>query len=641
MEHYYYEPLSTNNSIRILELLPGKREDALRTCMMEAELTTEPYKPSFAALSYCWGTSIFDADLTCNGKTLKITQSLAAALRHIRDQEIALPLWVDQVCINQQDILERNSQVKLMGQIYSKAFKVVIWLGEEDRNLPLKQRSGQNGKRIGTKQDDGVSGSQLKDLIEQLAKAQVKRNKAGDTRNKHELQRLGLKRYGLPHMGDPGYTTFTQLLQRQYFSRGWILQEAALAIENSVRIGTVRVSLMDFYSAIFICISLGFGEELRTDDVKRFMAIINMRVALREKKSMDLLKLLLQTRATVTTDPRDKIYCLLGLASDRELLKVEPSYGDSVETVYRSFTLRHIECYGNLDVLSVPRSKKDTTLPTWIVDWRSNDAGNVMLLDGRDADQDCQYRATKETRASVTGSPDSNIIGLSGFSLDSVIKCGRQDSSVDVDPGWSSWREIRHAFHAHLDFRLKYLDWKYVGLLHTSIPYVTGEGREDVFWKCLTAGRVFESNTDLDVVRENYQAWSKYFFLYPTLRWLLPDFALIVVLGLLQFLRMIRTSFALCCWVPLYGRNLQQETFSNLCGGNSGRVIILTSQGYMGLAPEATKKGDSIALLKGGKLPFVVRREEENWVIVGSCYIHGIMNGEDFDDARCRTMWIQ
>jgi hypothetical protein len=113
------------------------------------------------------------------------------------------------------------------------------------------------------------------------------------------------------------------------------------------------------------------------------------------------------------------------------------------------------------------------------------------------------------------------------------------------------------------------------------------------------------------------------------------------VLGLLQFLRMFRTGFALCCWVPLYGRNLQQEAFSNLCGGNSGRVIILTGQGYMGLAPEATKKGDSIALFKGGKLPFVIRKEGKNWIIIGNCYIHGIMNGEDFDDARCNTMWIE
>jgi hypothetical protein len=640
MENYRYEPLATSNSIRILELLPGKHEDALLARMTSAELTTEPGEPYFGALSYCWGTSVFDADLTCDGKTLRITQSLAAALRHIRHEEIAFPLWVDQVCINQRDTSERNSQVKLMGRIYSRAFKVVMWLGEEDEDVALEQRSGRIDERTSLRQDIGVKGSGFKDLIERLARAQVRRQETGDTRNGHELQWIGLRKYDLPKMFDPGYATFTRLLQRPYFSRGWILQEAALAVDNSVRIGAVRVSLTDFYRAMCVCNSLGFDREIKTDAVRRFMSIVNTRVAMMEKKSLDLLQLLLQTRATATTDPRDRIYCLLGLASDQELLQIEINYADSVETVYRSFTLRHIECYGTLDVLAVPRTCQETMLPTWVMDWRLTDTRYILSLDGRDRGEDCSYRATMETRADVTDSPGTNIIGLSGFVFDTVIKCGRRDCSVRADPEWSLWRRIRHAFRSHVEFRLKYLDWKYVGLLHTSKPYITGETREDVFWQCLTAGRTFDSNAD--VVREDYQAWSKHFFLYPTLRWLLPEFALITTLGLLQLLRMMRTGFALCCWVPLYGRNLQQESFNNLCGdGNSGHVMIYTSQGYMGLAPEATKEGDSIALLKGGRLPFVLGKEGENWAVLGSCYIHGIMYGEGFDEKRCGTMWIQ
>ncbi|KAG9199299.1 hypothetical protein G6514_008646 [Epicoccum nigrum] len=611
--------------------------------MAEAELSTEPGEPWFGALSYCWGTSVFDANLFCDGKTLKITQGLAAALRRMRHEKITFALWVDQVCINQRDISERNSQVKLMGVIYSKAYRVIMWLGEEDEDVALEQRSGRTDKRTSPKQDIGVEGSGLKDLIERLAKAQEKRHEVGDTRNKHELQWIGLRSYGLPKMNDPGYATFTRLLQRQYFRRGWVLQEAALAVDNTVRIGAASVSLQDFYRAIFVCVSLGSDQEIQTDNMRCFMSIINMRVAMREKKSMDLLGLLLQTRATATTDPRDRIYCLLGLAKDQEMLQIEPNYADSVEAVYRGFTLRHIECYGNLDVLAVPRSRQETMLlPTWVTDWRMADAGYVLSLDGRDRAEDCPYRATTETRAYVTGSPDPDMIGLSGFVFDSVIKCGRRDRSVKMEPGWSSWRQIRHAFREHVEFRLKYLDWKYVGLLHTSKPYITGEAREDVFWQCLTAGRTFDSNTNLDVVKENYQAWSKHYFLHPTLRWLLPNFLLITTLGLLQLLRMLRTTFALFCWVPLYGRNLQQEAFNNLCGdGNSGHVMIYTSQGYMGLAPEATKEGDTIALLKGGGLPFVLEKEGENWTMHGSCYIHGIMYGEGFDDARCRTMWIR
>jgi hypothetical protein len=109
------------------------------------------------------------------------------------------------------------------------------------------------------------------------------------------------------------------------------------------------------------------------------------------------------------------------------------------------------------------------------------------------------------------------------------------------------------------------------------------------------------------------------------------------------------------------GRNRQAEAFFKLCFGEHGRVVVRTKQGYIGLAPETTRMGDSIVLCKGGKLPFVMRMNEENqmivgdsgklsfvlwkkvehWVILGDCYVHGIMNGEAFDAKKCSTMWIK
>jgi hypothetical protein len=638
---YRYKQLSSENSIRILKLLPGRHGEALCAHLDEAELTSEPHEPIFAALSYCWGTSGFDADLMCDGRNLKITKSLATALVRIRDQETMIPLWVDQVCINQQDIPERNAQVKLMGRIYTKAVKVAIWLGDDDEFKIPRRELRQLEQWSATEQEADVTSSRLQILIERLSQAQEKRDKIGDTRNRHQLQWIGLRDYGLPDTKDAGYSAFTRLLQRPYFSRGWILQEVALSRDHSVRFGTARVSLADFYRALFACASLGFNDNVRTTDIQRLTGIMKMRQAHSEGKKVDLLNLLLQTRATLTTDPRDKIYCLLGISSDQELLQIEPNYEESVENVYRNFTLRHIEVYGSLDILTVPRSEHHNTSPSWIHDWRLSDASAIASLDGREADQICLYRATKETRASITASPNPAVIGLSGFNVDTVEACGCMEQSEEVESELPIGQRVRHAFHEALSLRLKLLDWKHVGRLHTWQPYPTGESRDEAFWRCLTAGRAFKPDMDLGLIRKYYQAWSRYLFLHSTLLWIFPNFARTAIFALLVFLRMFRTGFALCCFLPLYRRNRRQEAFSDLCTAINGRVIIRTKHGYMGLAPENTKEGDSIFLLEGGKLPFVMRKNGENWAVIGDCYLHGIMNGEAFENQKCGTVWIE
>jgi hypothetical protein len=471
-------------------------------------------------------------DLRIDEGNLKITKSLAAALKHIRSEDDIATLWVDQVSINQQDFPERNSQVKLMGQIYTKAASLVIWIGEEAENAPPRQPPGEFEQWLRTEQE-AVYESRLKDFINQVAKVYEKRRKNGDTRDRFEIERVGFEKYGLPPLGDPGYSALLRLLQQRYFSRGWIVQELALPRgRRSVFCGTTRVPLQSFCYAVAMCMTLRYTDEnhVQLDNLQRFLGLMKMREAVDEGKSRDLLKLILHNRTTVTTDPRDKIYCLLGLSSDQGLLNIEPNYEDSVENVYRNFTLRHIEAYGNLDVLTVPRSEEHSNLPSWTADWRLRGSRYIEPLDGRNADQICQYRATKETQASITASSDPNVIGLSGYSMDTVMECGRRENSVD------KFNE-RTMFRTGINVRLGLIEWKRVARLHTRGRYITGETKEDAFIRCMTAGYVFEPNTNFDVIRENYRAWTRFLFLYPTLLWIFPVFALPAVFWLTGVLR--------------------------------------------------------------------------------------------------------
>ncbi|KAH8600692.1 heterokaryon incompatibility, partial [Bisporella sp. PMI_857] len=84
-------------------------------------------KPTFTALSYTWGEPVMDGTLVLDGKILKITKNLETALNAIwRGGWSAKKWWIDQICINQSDIDERNSQVNLMREIYKKSEEVVV-----------------------------------------------------------------------------------------------------------------------------------------------------------------------------------------------------------------------------------------------------------------------------------------------------------------------------------------------------------------------------------------------------------------------------------------------------------------------------------------------------------------------------------
>jgi hypothetical protein len=128
---FEYQRLETPTSIRILALEPGTANEPLRGALQHSDLESE--RPIFEALSYVWGAVIYDCSFECPTGIVKITDSLEVALQRLRSPRKTKHIWADGICINQQDILERGSQVKLMGQIYSGAHSVKIWLGRAAR----------------------------------------------------------------------------------------------------------------------------------------------------------------------------------------------------------------------------------------------------------------------------------------------------------------------------------------------------------------------------------------------------------------------------------------------------------------------------------------------------------------------------
>ncbi|KAK6085187.1 hypothetical protein SCUP515_01005 [Seiridium cupressi] len=128
LEPYTYKPLSVASNIRVLELHPARDETTpLRCSLIETRISD---KNVYKALSYTWGTPVFPRVLHVdNDGILRITENLDTALRRLRDYRDPIELWVDAVCIDQQDEEEKFGQIRFMDQIYQNAATVLVWLG--------------------------------------------------------------------------------------------------------------------------------------------------------------------------------------------------------------------------------------------------------------------------------------------------------------------------------------------------------------------------------------------------------------------------------------------------------------------------------------------------------------------------------
>lgn len=129
MEEYQYAPLQSEGQIRVMHLEPAFHfNDDIHCSLHPAAVETAEYE----ALSYVWGDATKKGRILLGDKYLEITDNLNMALRYIRSKRKTRILWVDAVCINQNNVIERNSQVQLMGQIYEGSLHGLIWLGEAD-----------------------------------------------------------------------------------------------------------------------------------------------------------------------------------------------------------------------------------------------------------------------------------------------------------------------------------------------------------------------------------------------------------------------------------------------------------------------------------------------------------------------------
>jgi len=153
-----YSPLPLGSDIRLLRLMPHKDGTAPIQCQLFDYSLQESGKKThlYEALSYVWGGSDKPRSISIDKYNLPVTVNLHAALSRLRDRFLERIIWVDAVCINQVDLKEQGLQVQLMAKIYSKANRVIVWLGEmepdsdqvlEDIRLAANKESTERSKK--------------------------------------------------------------------------------------------------------------------------------------------------------------------------------------------------------------------------------------------------------------------------------------------------------------------------------------------------------------------------------------------------------------------------------------------------------------------------------------------------------------
>jgi hypothetical protein len=216
---YTYSPLLAHpNSIRLLRLLPASRaEDPVRCRIFDYSLTT-PVRTShlYECLSYVWGDVEEKQTIQVEDAELAVTKNLHGALQRLRDPDLDRIVWVDAVCINQDDIEERAKQVQIMAMIYACASRVVVWLGEEaDGSQDAMELLREDASRVYRKQ------RRLHNTENELYEEEIGDDALGDLPPGDETSKLVKKR--ADSEAQAFQTKAMELLRRPWFQRIWVL----------------------------------------------------------------------------------------------------------------------------------------------------------------------------------------------------------------------------------------------------------------------------------------------------------------------------------------------------------------------------------------------------------------------------------
>lgn len=407
--------------------------------------------PSYHAISYSWGCGKAVCPISVNGATLYISMGLASGIRRLQELTAAGTdpdlhsdyVWIDAICINQKDSSERSQQVQLMGQIYSHSLRTLIWLGSEP---------------------DPPNTIWAWPLIDQLYDIFRAESPAAKASTEIQMRLYSDSRHavlGLPGWTDNSWEHLRNLLSRPWFTRTWAIQEVVLSPRDPFILYGQHV--YPWHRLAWVASWLRRNGYLRLNQVPNQILNVDMVANIRNTKGFWHLDALLCVTSMKfrASDQRDKVYGLLGLASETQDSDappaLRPDYGLSVQQLFRNVAMFLFQRQLNLATLtrvsgthSLCRRQRRYTfdgMPSWIPDWSDF---NVLeseipkplpwVLHNSDLKPPVlgfpkHFKAAADLPIKLHPSEDEQLLQVHGLTVDSVVYTNQFNDTDDSNGG--------------------------------------------------------------------------------------------------------------------------------------------------------------------------------------------------------------
>jgi hypothetical protein len=719
---YEYTPLDGPNDIRVLELTPDAydQESMIFNCNLRNINLEDRKHPPYYALSYTWKLPDIEEEqapfrpspvhVRCDGRILNIGENLFDCLYQLEhlpdddnnDEPDVVFVWIDAICINQADLGERNSQVAMMQEIYSKAAGTLIWLGRQDKfslqAVPLIKQLSEVAD-LYLPEDEEITYDMM------LSTGQL-----------HDEEFFSSA--GITPLTPLDWNSISSFFSRSWFHRLWTVQELVMGKNDSKLIlcGDTSLSLEDISGFIQLAVVKGWVNALRLLEFSRSQnfntgASLGIEISLgmgaiyeasRESNMSGMLQHLFSyrdgesflgakfawmlnvCRQKKATDERDRIFASSGMISQYRKPGswhlLGPDYSKSTEDVFTDASKFILQSLGNLSWLSFVQDRSlrvHENLPSWVPDLAAMGRPNCLAMTGNHN----VFRNHGGTNPLLRNNILYNLINRDAIDLvDRQQPLGPlillHDTSLYV-----KGCKLDKLADTTYDLTKTFLEHKFSNLIIAAAKftiYEPGDTWLDALMKTLAVGTALEIDLDsgptvpspsrdfsdlltpflhflkLEIVQEMW-SWNSSGVKGASNWWEVhADFAHLCDLDNLLPSREELDEF-LCTFTALYPSHqdakvnpfiedknyleilhnpalpyIQRSAMSCTC-----RAFVQTQHSRMGLAPLSARLEDEIWVIEGAKVPFVLRRRlDDSYEFIGEAYIHGIMQGELFEQGN-------
>jgi hypothetical protein len=466
-----------------------------------------------------------------------------------------------------------------MGDIYSSASLVVVWLGTSDDSTELA---------LG--------------LLNDLGGQMLEYRKIQKLNSYAEAQTVNIP-FRYPPLEAPAWPAVRSLLQRPWFSRVWTFQEIVLAQDAILYCGarTLRWKRFEVFLLGLSTFSQGPDAEdsrLKGAEIDALEIFKAPSILLRPENHkpedtqlfLGLFPLLDSLRLRQATDPRDKVFALLNVAYDAKESNLKADYCKSHAEVYAMTAKWLLRTQKRLDFLSLVEKKDKLDLISWVPDFRYKDPWNFLHQPRQISRGNCRvYNTSGSTTATIIDIESTYQLTVSGIYVGTVVD--RTAPPGNLTNNVAIGAAVLDGGQWHLFAR-----------------------------NCAVNGVYPATGEPIDLTYHRLRIWDQ-----------LPTEGLLYrrqrTSPITQVPQPGPISYDYAKDAMVHGG--KEDIGMNILSKTARKRMFKTETGYMGIAHRSVEIGDKVYVFMGGEMLFVLRPFVGNYFgFGGESYVHGIMDGE-------------